>query len=280
MPISKRQQTASRQARSFLKWPGGKRWLSRVILELTRGRTTGRYYEPFLGGGATFFAVRPRRATLSDINQGLIETYCQVRDNPAGISSKLAEISVDASTYYNIRAHKPQDALGRAVRFLYLNRTAFGGMYRENHSGEFNVPFGGGERTPQILWETDILVRASDALQSAEISVSDFQPVLEKAANGDVVYCDPTYWASTGRASFGRYNGKAFSWADQERLYRAALRACQRGAFVIVSNGCSAELDELYVQARKLNYSRMSCLSPKTSARQPVRENLFVFDPD
>ena len=277
---SKRNDTPRTKARPFLKWPGGKRWLSQIIAELTNERKTGRYYEPFLGGGATFFALQPKKASLSDINQDLIETYLEVREKPLEVAERLSRIAVDSDTYYRIRSQKPQNSLGRAVRFLYLNRTAFAGIYRENHSGEFNVPFGGGQRTPRVLWETDILVHAAEALKSAKLTTSDFEPIINKAGAGDIVYCDPTYWASSGRDSFRRYNGKKFSWADQEHLLNAAIGARHRGALVIVSNACSVDIDKLYVQARKLDFSRMSCLSRKTSARQPVRESLFVFDPD
>ena len=266
--------------RPFLKWPGGKRWLSQTIAELTREKKTGRYYEPFLGGGATFFALQPRKATLSDINRDLIETYLEVRENPLEVAECLSEMAVDSDTYYHIRSNKPQDPLGRAVRFLYLNRTAFAGIYRENHFGEFNVPFGGGQRTPRVLWETDILVRAAEALKCAKLIASDFEPIINKAGAGDIVYCDPTYWASSEQNSFGRYNGTKFTWADQERLFKAAIRARNRGSLVIVSNACSIAINQLYIQARKLEFSRMSCLSPKTSARQLVRENLFVFEPE
>jgi len=142
MPKSRQVSEARTQALPFLKWPGGKRWLSHAIVELTKGRDTRRYYEPFLGGGAAFFELQPKKATLSDINPHLIETYDQVRQKPLAIAKRLAKITVDPDTYYHIRSQKPRSAVGRAVRFLYLNRTAFAGMYRENESGKFNVPFG------------------------------------------------------------------------------------------------------------------------------------------
>ena len=264
----------------FLRWPGGKRWLSRTILQLTNGRPSGTYYEPFLGGGATFFSLRPERATLSDINSDLIETYLEVRERPLAIAELLSRIAVDSDTYYRIRSEKPKDSLARAVRFLYLNRTAFAGMYRENQSRKFNVPFGGGQRTPHLLWKTDILVCAAEVLRTATLATSDFEPIISKAGAGDFVYCDPTYWAVSDRDSFRRYNGREFSWADQERLLSAAIGACKRGALVIVSNACSSDLDRLYVEARKLDVSRVSRLSPKVSARHAVRERLFVFDPE
>ena len=263
----------------FLKWPGGKRWLSQAIVEIVPRKIEGRYYEPFLGGGAAFFVLRPTKATLSDVNTALIETYREVRERPLELARRLARIAVDSDTYYRIRSEKPKDSLGRAVRFLYLNRTAFGGIYRENRFGEFNVPFGGGQRTPRILWETDVLERAAEALRSAEITTSDFEPVIGRAGSGDVVYCDPTYWAPTERDSFRRYNGRRFAWSDQERLVEAAIDARKRGALVIVSNASSDDVDKLYVQARKMEFDRVSCISPKVEARNGVRESLFVFDP-
>ena len=115
---SKRNDTPRTKARPFLKWPGGKRWLSQIIAELTNERKTGRYYEPFLGGGATFFALQPKKASLSDINQDLIETYLEVREKPLEVAERLSRIAVDSDTYYRIRSQKPQNSLGRAVRFF------------------------------------------------------------------------------------------------------------------------------------------------------------------
>ena len=266
--------------RPFLKWPGGKRWLARTIVQLISDRKIRTYYEPFLGGGAIFFSLRPETAILSDINPDLIETYLEVRKRPLVIAERLSRIAVNSDTYYRVRSEKPKDSLGRAVRFLYLNRTAFAGMYRENQSREFNVPFGGGQRTPQVLWQTDILVRAAEALRTTRLITSDFEPIISRAAAGDLVYCDPTYWAGDDRDSFRRYNGREFSWADQKRLLDASARARTRGVLVIVSNSCSCDVDRLYIEAHRLNFGRVSCLSPKPSARQSVRERVFVFDPD
>jgi DNA adenine methylase len=139
----------------FLKWPGGKRWLIPRLVGLVDNIEIRRYFEPFAGGAALYFALRPRHAILSDINADLINTYRQVKYHVPEIIKRLKRLPVDQKTFYSIRAEEPTVRLDRAVRFLYLNRTAFGGIYRLNRQGRFNVPFGGGQRTQSVLWERE-----------------------------------------------------------------------------------------------------------------------------
>lgn len=261
----------------FLKWPGGKRWLSSRVAALITQESFDRYYEPFLGGGAVFFALKPEQAILSDINPALIETYEQVRKDPAVIAERLSEIPIDSATYYRIRSERPDSALDRAIRFLYLNRTAFGGIYRENMRGEFNVPFGGGDRTPELLWRTVILTQASEALCSAKLFSGDFEEIVSKTKQGDVVYCDPTYNTPSKQGPFRRYNGTQFTWEDQERLASVAYQASERGALVLVSNDDSYDIRKLYSSAKRLQFERASCLSAKLAGRRKIRETLYIL---
>jgi len=110
----------------------------------------------------------------------------------------------------------------KAVKFLYLNRTAFAGMYRLNKKGKFNVPFNGGERGTSCLCETPILFDASRSLRHVKLLEADFERVIREAGAGDVVYCDPTYTVAHSNNGFIRYNENNFSWRDQERLIIAA----------------------------------------------------------
>jgi DNA adenine methylase len=264
----------------FLKWPGGKRWIAKKLASDISARLNHLYFEPFLGGGAVFFALCPRNAILSDINEDLINVYTQVRDNPKELIEGLKTLPVNKENYYYIRSKKPNDLIEKAIRFLYLNRTAFGGIYRLNLSGEFNVPFGGGNRTPELLWQDGLIEKASKSLQGIELLVSDFEAILDKAERGDVVYCDPTYTATHNNNGFIRYNNRNFSWDDQERLASAALRAYQRGALVIVSNAKYSNLHELYNPFSPKVLTRKSLVSRKPEARREVDEYLFVLDPD
>jgi hypothetical protein len=111
----------------FLKWPGGKRWLVPWLKKFIGELAFDRYFEPFLGGGALFFALSPRRSVLSDINPDLINVYKQAKLQADLIVEKLKTIPVTARTYARLRHSIPEDSVERAVRFLYLNRTAFSG---------------------------------------------------------------------------------------------------------------------------------------------------------
>lgn len=264
----------------FLKWPGGKRWLSEELADLISKRLQGRYFEPFLGGGAVFFALRPKQATLADINADLINSYVQVRDNPHDLVRLVKEIPVSKTSYYKVRSSKPRTPLRRAARLLYLNRTAFAGIYRLNQAGEFNVPYGGGDRTPAILWTRSLLQEASEALQDTTILVSDFEAVMNQASEGDVVYCDPTYTVVHESNGFRRYNERNFSWDDQERLARAAKEAYERGALVVVSNANHTSITKLFRPFKHQLLTRISLVSPKPEARRIVHESLFILDPD
>ena len=262
----------------FLKWPGGKRWAASHIAAKVLERLKNRYIEPFLGGGAVFFHLRPTaRCVLSDINADLINVYRIVRDYPEEIIEQLTCLRVSKSFYYRLRGAEPTDPMSRAARFLYLNRTAFGGMYRVNVDGEFNVPYGGGERTPAILWETSILRDAAAALKGVALVKSDFEAVLDSAAAGDVAYCDPTYTVTHDQNGFIRYNERNFSWSDQERLAKAAFCAARRGAGVIVSNAHHREVRKLYRNARFETLARHSALSPEPSKRRVVKEYLIAL---
>ncbi len=263
----------------FLKWPGGKRWLTEYILTILRGKEIKRYFEPFLGGAALYFALRPKRALLSDINVDLINTYTQVRDSHKRVISILKRIPVTAETYYTLRDARSRSLVTRAAHFLFLNRTSFAGIYRLNRSGAFNVPYGGGDRKPNILWDKNILGAASTALQGTTLAACDFESAMLRAKKGDVVYCDPTYTVAHDNNGFVRYNERNFTWSDQERLALAAVRAACAGALVLVSNAHHRDIAELHRGAKLHIVTRKSCLAPAPTYRRSVREYLFVYPP-
>lgn len=263
----------------FLKWPGGKRWVAAKIARLIRRNLTGTYYEPFLGGGAIFFHLLPEKAVLSDINSELVLVYKTIQSDYKAVLSKVKKMAVGKEEYYRIRAMTLQSDIEKTARFLYLNRTAFGGIYRLNRNGKFNVPFGGGQRTPALLWERNLLKDASVALDSVSIRCADFQKTIALAGPGDVVYCDPTYTVAHDRNAFVRYNEKNFSWANQKALARAAKAAVRQGATVLVSNAHHKSILDLYPDARVRHLKRYSSVSTDSAKRREVREYLFILTP-
>ncbi len=232
-----------------------------------------------MGGGALFFRLQPDQAFLSDLNEELVTTYLQVRDHPERLIDQLRKLPVDKGTYAAIRGSVPTSDTATAVRFLYLNRTSFGGIYRLNRSGRFNVPFGGGQRTTEALWKDDLLIRASAALQKARVSAVDFEIALASAGAGDLVYCDPTYTVKHDSNGFRRYNERLFSWADQIRLATASRVAAGRGAIVVVSNAFHHDVAQLYQGSEVLVVERPSTLCPDPARRTKTTEYVFILAP-
>jgi len=265
----------------FLRWAGGKRWLARKLAPILRARLAGRYFEPFLGSGAMFFSLHPKVALLSDVNKELIETYQVVAAESERLIRDLQKLAVDAETYYRIRSWEAKTRYERALRFIYLNRTCYGGLYRTNRQGKFNVPFGGGSRTPEVLWRKGLLKKASELLQQSGIRLlnDDFEPVIDKAGVGDVVYCDPVY-TTTAFSQFDRYNPKVFQWREQERLRDVAYRACARGALVLISNVFAPDIRHLYLNGLFMLFSCKKSIGNAAKKHKSGNEYLIILDPE
>ena len=199
------------------------------------------------------------------------------RKSPDELAKRLARIPVSRTTYYRVRSRMPADPIARAARFLYLNRTSFSGLYRVNSCGNFNVPYGGGERTHHALLKTPLLARASLALKRAVVKCCDFEQIMDRAKSGDVIYCDPTYTVTHDQNGFIRYNESNFSWSDQLRLARAARRASNKGARVIVSNAHHIAIKHLYPRGTFQTLERQSTLSADPSKRRLVKELLILL---
>lgn len=265
----------------FLRWAGGKRWLAPDLAPLIKGilkRTKGRYFEPFLGSGAVFFAVSPRRAELSDINENLINAYHWVRRDPALLAEIVSSWEVSAETYYQVRSQHDLTGVVAAARFVYLNRTCYGGIHRTNRLGHFNTPYGGGSRRPDTLWNDGILDRCSDVLgQDITLRCHDFELIVDRATDGDVVFCDPTY-SDVTKSQFDRYGATVFDWSDQVRLAHSARRAAERGAVAIISNGAFAQIADLYPDAYRVRRTRKKSIG-YARVHGTDDEFLLVLDP-
>ena len=150
----------------LLKWPGGKRRLVQIILRLVP-QDLGRYYEPFFGGGALFFALQPRVARLSDRNAELISAYLQIRNHPEDVIRQLCKLKNSETDYYATRSSTPRIDSARAARTIYLTTLAFNGIHRVNLRGEFNVPYG--RKTHLRPCEPEKIIAASKLLKKATL---------------------------------------------------------------------------------------------------------------
>lgn len=259
----------------FLNWAGGKRWLMHNFSTLFP-TTFGRYFEPFLGSGASFFSLRPKRAILSDLNADLVNTYIQVKNHPRELVEKLKEHHVRHNNdyYYEIRAQILENEIDRAAQFLYLNRTCWNGLYRVNKNGIFNVPIG---TKNNVILRTDNFLETSKALQGADLICGDFTVASKSATEGDFIYFDPPYTVKHNNNNFIKYNKKLFSWDDQIRLYETALTAKSSGAMVAVSNACHESIIKLYEEEFNIHIlNRYSAISGKSEGRKGTEEVLMT----
>lgn len=292
-------------AEPVLKWAGGKRQLLPYIIPiLPEDYKQRRIHEPFFGGGAFTFYVEPLKGTINDINPKLINFYKVLRDYPKELIDDAKQHKNDKEYYYEMRKEYNRLALSpwfrdfvrrglniqsdedkrNAIRlaslFLYLNKTAYNGLYRENKKGEFNVPFGR-YKNPTIVDE-ERLLRASSVLRNLEIYNTDFSYILNTAEKGDVVYFDPPYHPISKTASFTQYFKEDFSYKDQQRLRDVCIKLHEQGVYFILSNSYAWPVRKLYenipefeiiiVQAKR-------AINSKADRRGPINEILVTNIP-
>ncbi len=270
---------ARTDAAPFLKWAGGKtRLLTQYAPFLPPVESIHCYYEPFLGSAALFFYLQPARALLSDRNQKLIELYCVVRDDVESILPILRQHKNERDYFYAVREMDPADLdpAGRAARLIYLNKTCYNGLYRENSQGKFNVPFGRYKR-PRICDEPRLRA-ASAALQGKQLCVSDFAEVVATAGPGDFVYFDPPYVPLSQTSNFTSYDRYGFSAEDHRRLAETFHELTAHGCRAMLSNSNAPLVYELYdnrgYQLHEVQGRRS--INSKADRRGPVTELLIT----
>ena len=234
------------QARPVLKWAGGK---TQILSELMAEVPTSynRYIEPFGGGGAMFFALRPKLATLADSNPELVNLYRCIADSVEIVIEHLRAFRNTKKDFYEVRSlsYSELEREHAAARTIYLNRTCYNGLYRVNRQGEFNVPFGR-YRNPRIC-QPELLKAASCALQGVEILCGDYKDVLSKTARpGDFVYLDPPYLPVSEYADFKRYTKEQFYEDDHRQLAEEVERLQMLGCHVLLTNSNHPLVHDLY----------------------------------
>ncbi|NOS70153.1 MAG: Dam family site-specific DNA-(adenine-N6)-methyltransferase [Verrucomicrobia bacterium] len=264
-------------AAPFLKWAGGKRWLANTVAQLLRN-PGGNYIEPFLGGGAVFFEIECQAAILSDINKELINAYRVVRDRTDELVRLLCCLEIRKSLFNRIRREGCVDPVARAARLLYLNRTAFNGLYRVNQRGEFNVPFGCKAGTRLV--DRNALVICSEMLGRAVLMPGDFRNPLVFAGPNDSVFLDPPYTVKHNNNGFRQYNETIFSWNDQIALAKIANRLAALGTRVVVTNAFHHEVVALYSKRLFQPYvvKRPTTIAANRSARGVCSELVLLSD--
>lgn len=273
---------AEAQAKPFVKWVGGKRRLADKVLALAP-KKLNHYFEPFVGGGAVFFALRNAGfdglAVLSDVNLELVITYRIVRDSPNALIRALRRHVNDEAEFLRVRAQVPEQlgSIERAARFIYLQKTGFNGVYRVNKAGKYNVPFG--HHANPKLCDEDVILAASKALRNTRILCQPFTSIAADVDDGDFVYCDPPYVPVSATAKFTSYTADGFGLEDQQLLAQAARIWAGRGATVVLSNSDTRLVRELYAGMKVKRVRMARAINSKGSKRGKVNEVLAVAAP-
>ncbi|MDR2150225.1 MAG: Dam family site-specific DNA-(adenine-N6)-methyltransferase [Spirochaetaceae bacterium] len=302
-----------KSARPFIKWAGGKGRLLEQLEqyfppELKAGKL--KYYlEPFLGGGALYFALSGTyriKAYLSDINKDLILTYCVVQQKPEYLLDCLKQLQdrYDATKQENrqafflsVREHfnnqrfvinydtVSEEGIRRAAQFIFLNKTCFNGLFRLNAQGEFNVPYGKYKRA--AIFDEETILAASRTLQNATITQAAYQDCYKLIEQDSLVYFDPPYRPLSQTAQFTRYTGAAFG--DKEQIELADFYRkidYEKGAKLILSNSdptitnlADTFFEEIYAGYHIVRLYAARAINCKGDKRGTIRELLITNYP-
>ncbi len=285
----------------LIKWVGGKRKLLPTLFEhvpnldgLQSGQAT--FFEPFIGGAAFFMHLQAHclaqgqrmRASINDFNPELYNLYCQVRDNPERLGAELSSgrYRLDKDAFLAIRAwdrdadwDTEKNALRRAARFLYLNKTAFNGVWRVNASGFFNVPYA----NPKVLNlpSAEVLNNYATLLKDVAITQGDFEAAVATAVAGDVVYFDPPYAPVSATASFTGYTKDGFDSGMQHRLAALLRSLSDRGIHWMLSNSDTPFTREVFgtIERSTLHTVQMArSINRNRDGRGKINEILVVSE--
>jgi DNA adenine methylase len=271
------------RAKPFLKWVGGKRQLLSDIEKRLPSSYSGRYFEPFVGGGALFFHLTnssthaPKKAFLADTNERLVRAYKGVKNDVEKVLKSLKNRGKTEADYYRTRdididANKSDAEV--AAWLIYLNKTGYNGLYRVNSKNGFNVPFGRYEKP--AFYDPETLYRCAAALEKAEIVLQDFEEAVAKAKPNDFVYFDPPYVPLSATSSFASYTKGGFDLDEQKRLSKLARSLKKRGVHVLLSNSSAPEVFDLYKSGFTITPVQATrVVNSKASGRGAVTEVLI-----
>lgn len=258
----------------FLRWAGGKKWLVKRIKNTLDISCYTSYHEPFVGGGAMLFHLRPSKAYISDANEQLMLTYLNVRDNVEEVIECIISFGIGETAYYSVRGIKTDNEIEKAAQFIYLNQMSYNGIYRVNSLGNYNVPWG-----KRINYQFDFnnLKRVSKYLKRVQIQSVDFEESVKRVRRGALVFLDPPYTHSKIENGFIQYNQKTFKLEDQQRLSSMIDKIKSRGAYYILTNADHEIIKEIFDKNdRMIPITRSSGIGGKNARRGLYEECIFT----
>jgi len=274
-----------KMSKPFVKWAGGKYKLANKLIpfmpaEFTSSKNT--YIEPMVGAGGFFFKYAPKHAYLSDINQNLITTYNVIKNDVNSLITHLKqhkdlhnkEYFYKQRNLFNELIKKGDNHLNIASLLIYLNRTCFNGLYRENSKGEFNVPMGD-YKNPTICDEENLL-SVNKILQSVEIGCHGYEKSINKVKKGDFVYIDPPY-IPLDPLSFTKYSKDDFGKKQHKELSDFCDSIDKKGAYFMLSNSDTVLTDEIYMRKGRFSKSFLVSRTIASNAKKRAKAEEVII---
>jgi DNA adenine methylase len=270
----------SNKIKPFLRWAGGKKWLTKTIKDYLPLEFNN-YHEPFLGSGSIYIFLLEsnlikNKAFLSDSNDELINAFCVIRDNVDELITILKDYKNEKEFFYWIREKKFDDKINNAARFIFLNKASYNGIYRVNSKGKYNVPYG--YRKSNNLFEFENIQELSRRINDQSFfRTDDFDSVKNYIKKNDLVFLDPPYVVSHNDNGFIEYNQSIFKWNDQERLADLLEYILSKNANFILTNAAHERIDKLFSPfGQKHIVKRFSKIGGKGSERKNINEYIFT----
>ena len=258
----------------FLRWAGGKKWLLKHFNEYLPDQGFNNYHELFLGGGAIYFYLQPKRVSyLNDLNEELIDTYQCVKEDVEGVINELRKFENTEKFYYELRSRNFRNEIKKAARFIFLNQTSYNGIYRVNSKGKYNVPYGYRKKD---FFEPDNLRIVSQNLINAHFTSRDFTECIENVKRGDLVFLDPPYTITHNNNGFFKYNSKLFSEQDQYTLSETIKTIKSIGAFYVLTNAAHNKVREIFDLGDSVFELKRASLVGGTKAERGIYSE-FIF---
>ena len=256
-----------------IKWVGAKQplmyWVKNFLPD-----TFNDYYEPFLGGGSVFwYLVRnnmiKKNVYLTDLNPRLINLYTVIRDSPFSFIREMEKYSGknNVEFYRSVQKKVYEDPIKDAGLFMYLNKTAYRGMYAEDKHGDMAIGFA---YRPKVRFvDYDKIVNASAALRGVHLSVATFDEYPKLAKKGDFVYFDPPYYEA-----YTEYTSSGFPEYEHLNLKALCEQLDERGVLWMQSNN-----DEKWVMDTYNKYTiELEEIVYKVNHKKKVESLIFNYE--
>ena len=208
----------------IFKWSGGKKDEIPKFLEHIP-KFTGTYLEPFIGGGAVFFHLNPKKAAISDMHKELVDFYQSIKNGDCDkIYNFMKSHPNKEEEYYKVRDIEPKNVLENGARFYYLRKTCYRGMLRYNKKGKFNIPYG---KYKTYNYENLKNKDYEKLLKNTDIYNESFEHIFKNYnSKNNFMFLDPPYdseFTDYGYCKFGKDEHKTLAKCFKETKIKCLM---------------------------------------------------------